>query len=433
MSNTDVIYLVLFFVCLLLSAFFSSSETAFISLQRLRLKHLARTEHADSDAAKQVSRMTEKPERLLTTVLLGNNLVNTAAAALATILIASRLTVGQTVLVTTAAVTVLLLVFGEVFPKIVATRYGERLTFLYVNPMRILILVLSPIANVFVWIADKFARLVGATPTQKTLTSEAEIRTAVSLGMEEGTLVESKAEMLEGVFRFGDRHVSELMVPRPEITWVEKGTALREFLSIYGRTPYSRFPVYENTMDHVIGVLWIKDVLMAQAKGTLKENSPVDVLARPVYFVPEGKHVAALFTELQKTGSHIAVVVDEFGGVSGVVTMEKLLEEIVGEIRDELTKTGKSFEAIGENSFQIDGGMKIEDANEEMELGFPKGHYETVAGFVLDLLGHIPKEGEQLRYDKLKMVITEMKGVKIERILVTKERDAATTPDVQQG
>ena len=432
MSNTDVIYLVLFFVCLLLSAFFASSETAFISLQRLRLRHLARTDHSDSDAAKQVATMTEKPERLLTTVLLGNNLVNTAAAALATILIASKLTEGQTVLVTTAGVTVMLLVFGEVFPKIVATRYGERLAFIYVKPMRILILILSPIATVFVWIADKFARLVGATPVPKVLTSEAEIRTAVSLGVEEGTLMESEADMVEGVFRFGDRHVSELMVPRPGITWVEKGTTLREFLSIYAQTPYSRFPVYENTRDNVIGVLWIKDVLMAQARGTIQENSPVDALARPAYFVPEGKHVAALFAELQKSGGHITVVVDEFGGVSGVVTMEKLLEEIVGELGDELTRTGKSFEAIGENSFQIDGGMKIEDANETLELGLPEGHYETVAGFVLDLLGRIPKEGEQIRYDKLKMVITEIRGVKIEKVLFTKEKDAAATSDVQQ-
>jgi putative hemolysin len=292
-------------------------------------------------------------------------------------------------------------------------------------------LVLSPVANVFVWIADKFARLVGATPTQKTLTSEAEIRTAVSLGVEEGTLMESEADMVEAVFRFGDRRVSELMVPRPDITWVEKGTTLREFLSIYAQTPYSRFPVYEDTRDNVIGVLWIKDVLMAQAKGTIQENSPVDTLARPAYFVPEGKHVAALFAELQKSGGHITIVVDEFGGVSGVVTMEKLLEEIVGELRDELTRSGKSFETVGENSFQIDGGMKIEDANEQLELGLPEGSYETVAGFVLDLLGHIPKEGEQLRYDKLKMVITEVKGVKIERILVTKERDATTTSDIQ--
>ena len=429
MSNTDVIFLVLFFVCLLFSAFFSSSETAFISLQKLRVRHLAETE---GGAARDVSEMAKKPEHLLTTVLMGNNLVNTAAAALVTLVTASVLSEGWSLLTTTVGVTIMLLVFGDILPKIVAVRFSERLALLYARPMKLLIWVLSPLAAIFVWVADKFAWLVGATPTQKTLTSEAEIRTAVSLGMAEGTVGESKAEMLEGVFRFGDRHVAELMVPRPDITWVEKGTKLREFLSIYAQTPYSRFPVYENTRDNVIGVLWIKDVLMAQAKGTLQENSPVDALARPAYFVPEGKHVAALFAELQKSGGHITVVVDEFGGVSGVVTMEKLLEEIVGELGDELTRTGKSFEAIGENSFQIDGGMKIEDANETLELGLPEGPYETVAGFVLDLLGRIPKEGEQIRYDKLKMVITEIRGVKIEKVLVTKEKDAAATSDVQQ-
>ena len=429
MSNTDVIFLVLFFVCLLFSAFFSSSETAFISLQKLRVRHLAETE---GGAARDVSEMAKKPEHLLTTVLMGNNLVNTAAAALVTLVTASVLSEGWSLLTTTVGVTIMLLVFGDILPKIVAVRFSERLALLYARPMKLLIWVLSPLAAIFVWVADKFAWLVGATPTQKTLTSEAEIRTAVSLGMAEGTVGESKAEMLEGVFRFGDRHVAELMVPRPDITWVEKGTKLREFLSIYAQTPYSRFPVYENTRDNVIGVLWIKDVLMAQAKGTLQENSPVDALARPAYFVPEGKHVAALFAELQKSGGHITVVVDEFGGVSGVVTMEKLLEEIVGELGDELTRTGKSFEAIGENSFQIDGGMKIEDANETLELGLPEGPYETVAGFVLDLLGRIPKEGEQIRYDKLKMVITEIRGVKIEKVLFTKEKDAAATSDVQQ-
>ena len=429
MSNTDVIFLALFFVCLLFSAFFSSSETAFISLQKLRVRHLAETE---GGAARDVSEMAKKPEHLLTTVLMGNNLVNTAAAALVTLVTASVLSEGWSLLTTTVGVTIMLLVFGDILPKIVAVRFSERLALLYARPMKLLIWVLSPLAAIFVWVADKFAWLVGATPTQKTLTSEAEIRTAVSLGMAEGTVGESKAEMLEGVFRFGDRHVAELMVPRPDITWVEKGTKLREFLSIYAQTPYSRFPVYENTRDNVIGVLWIKDVLMAQARGTIQENSPVDALARPAYFVPEGKHVAALFAELQKSGGHITVVVDEFGGVSGVVTMEKLLEEIVGELGDELTRTGKSFEAIGENSFQIDGGMKIEDANETLELGLPEGHYETVAGFVLDLLGRIPKEGEQIRYDKLKMVITEIRGVKIEKVLFTKEKDAATTSDVQQ-
>jgi len=431
MSNTDVIYLVLFFFCLLLSAFFASSETAFISLQRLRLRHLARTEHADSDAAKQVAKMTEKPERLLTTVLLGNNLVNTAAAALATILVASALTEGQTVLVTTVGVTVMLLLFGEITPKLVGTRYGERLTFIYVTPMRVLIWVLSPVAAVFLWIGDKLARLVGASPVPNLLTSEAEIRTAVSVGVEEGTLEESEADMVEAVFRFGDRRVSEVMTPRPSVTWVEKGTTIREFLSIYAQTSHSRFPVYEDTRDKVVGVLWIKDLLMAQAKGSCREDSPIDELLRPVHFAPENKLVAELFAELQKSGDHLAMVADEFGGVAGMVTVGQLLEEIVGEMEDELTKTRKSFETVGENSFQIDGGVRIEDANEKLELGIPEGPYETVAGFVLHLLGHIPKEGEQLRYEKLKMAVTAMKGLKIEKILVTKEKDAATTSDVQ--
>jgi putative hemolysin len=297
--------------------------------------------------------------------------------------------------------------------------------------MRVLIWVLSPVAAVFLWIGDKLARLVGASPVPNLLTSEAEIRTAVSVGVEEGTLEESEADMVEAVFRFGDRRVSEVMTPRPSVTWVEKGTTIREFLSIYAQTSHSRFPVYEDTRDKVVGVLWIKDLLMAQAKGSCREDSPIDELLRPVHFAPENKLVAELFAELQKSGDHLAMVADEFGGVAGMVTVGQLLEEIVGEMEDELTKTRKSFEPVGENSFQIDGGVRIEDANEKLELGIPEGPYETVAGFVLHLLGHIPKEGEQLRYEKLKMAVTAMKGLKIEKILVTKEKDAATTSDIQ--
>jgi putative hemolysin len=394
MNNTDIIYLVLFFVCLLFSAFFSSSEVAFISLQRMRLRHLATTEGSEGATAKQVATMTEKPERLLTTVLLGNNLVNTAAAALATIVVASFLTKGQAVLVSTVGVTIVLLIFGEVFPKVTATRYGERLAFLYATPMRALIWILAPIASIFVWIADKLARLIGAHPSSRKLTSEEEIRTALTVGVEEGTLMEAEAEMLERVFRFGDRQAAELMTPRPDITWVERGTTFADFLAIYAETPHSRFPVYQDTIDNVVGVLWIKDVLMAQAKGQLKEDKPVDEMVRPGYFVPESKPVAELLSELQKSGSHIAVVVDEFGGTAGLVTMELLLEEIVGELGDELAKRHKSYEPMGENSFQIDGNMRIEEANEQLTLGLPEGDYETVA---------------------------EMKGVKIEKILVTRE------------
>ncbi len=421
MNDTQILYLVLFFVCLLFSAFFSSSETAFISLQKMRLKHLATTDGEQGLVAKQVAKMMEKPERLLTTILLGNNLVNIGAAALATVVAASFLTEGQAVIVTTVGVATTVLIFGEVFPKMAATRYGERLALFYAAPMKILITILMPVATIFMWIGDLLSRLVGAGPRQQMLTSEEEIRTALTVGVEEGTLMVAEAEMLERVFRFGDRQAGELMTPRPDITWVEKGTTFADFLAIYAQTPHSRFPVYEDTIDNVVGVLWIKDVLMAQAKGLLKEDKPVDEMVRPGYFVPESKPVAELLSELQKSGSHIAVVVDEFGGTAGLVTMELLLEEIVGELGDELAKRHKSYESIGENSFQIDGNMRIEDANEQLKLEFPEGDYETVAGFVLNLLGHIPKEGERLKHGKLKFVVTEMKGVKIEKILVTRE------------
>ncbi len=418
MTDANILYVVLFFLCLLLSGFFSSSEVAFVSLQKLRLRHLANTE---GGAAKQVASMTEKPEHLLTTILLGNNLVNTAAAALATIIALSIMAEGYAVLVATASATILLLIFGEVFPKTVATRYGERLALLYATPMRILIWVLLPIATIFVWIADKLARLVGALPQPPVLISEAEIRTAVSVGLEEGTLEEAEAEMVERVFRFGDRQVVEVMTPRPEIRWLEKGTKLSDFFSIYAQYSHSRFPVHEDTIDNVIGILWIKDVLMAQAKGTIQQDSSIDELARPACFVPESKPIAELFTELQESGGQLAIVVDEFGGTAGLVTMERLLEEIVGEFGDELAKVRKSYETIDENSFQVNGGMRLDDANEQLALELPEGDYETVAGFVLSVLGHIPKEGEQLKYANLKLVITEMKGLKIERILFTRE------------
>jgi putative hemolysin len=417
MTSIDAVYLALLFLCLLLSGFFSSCEVAFVSLQKLRVRHLAETE---GGAAKQVAALAEQPERLLTTILLGNNLVNTAAAALATVVAASALAQGEAVIVATAGVTILLLMFGEVFPKTMATRYGERMAMMYAPPMKVLIWVLSPIASVFVWVADKLARLAGAAPRSQALVSEAEIRTAVSVGASEGTLVESEAEMLERVFRFGDHRVVEVMTPRPDMHWVEKGTKLPEFLKVYAEHPHSRFPVYEETIDTVVGILWIKDVLMAQAKGLIDQSGTIDKLVRPAYFVPESKLIAELFAELQESRGQAAIVVDEFGGTAGLVTMERLLEEIVGEFGDELVKVRKPYETIGENSFQIEGGMRIDDVNEKLGLSLPGGEYETVAGFVLNLLGRIPREGEQLRYDDLKLVITEMKGVKIGKILITK-------------
>jgi len=423
MFGIETLYLVFLVLCLLLSAFFSSSETAFISLQRIRVEHLVNTKVR---GAKRVARMVERPEKLLSTILLGNNFVNIAATALATFL-AIRIWGEQWgVLIATIGLTIILLVFCETTPKTIATQHAERLSLAFARPIEALSWLLTPFVVALSWIASRFSKLFGGTPVLRSLASEEEIRTMISVGHKEGTVEEEEAEMLHKVFEFGNRPVREVIVPRTEVVWVEKGTKLADFLSLYAQSPLSRFPVYEDNMDNVVGILSVKDILMAQAKGAISDEGAIDDLIRPAYFAPETKRISELFAEMRDKNYRMTVVVDEFGGTAGIVSLSRLVEEIVGPVGDELAAIEKEYETINENTFQIDGGMRVEEANEEMGLDIPTGDYETVAGFVLDLLGHIPKQGEQLRYKGLKIVITEMRGMKIEKILLTKERHAAT-------
>ena len=423
MSNIETLYLVFLFVCLLLSAFFSSSETAFVSLQRIRIEHLVNTKVT---GARRVARMIERPGKLLSTILLGNNFVNTAAAALGTALAISLWGKEYGIIIATVGVTILLLIFGETTPKTIATQHAERLSLVLARPIEIISWLLTPFVVVLSWIASGFSKLAGGAPVPRSLVSKEEIRTMILVGHKEGTVAEDEAEMLHKVFEFGNRPVRVAMVPRPEVVCIEQGTKLADFLSLYEKSPLSRFPVYQDNMDNVVGILSVKDVLMAQAKGAINNQSVIDDLVRPAYFTPETKRISQLFAEMRDKNYRMAVVVDEFGGTAGIVSLSRLMEEIVGPVGDELAAAEKEYEVINEYTFQIDGGMRIEEANEEMDLELPSGEYETVAGFVLNLLGHIPKPGEQLRYKGLKLVITEMRGVKIEKILLTKEGHAAS-------
>ena len=419
MSTIETLYLVFLVVCLLLSAFFSSSETAFISLQRIRIEHLVNTE---VKGARRVARMIERPEKLLSTILLGNNFVNIAATALATFLAISVWGEQWGILIATIGLTTILLVFCETTPKTIATQHAERLSLIFARPIEVLSWLLTPFVLVLSWIASGFSKLAGGTPVPRSLASEDEIRTMISVGHKEGTVEKEEAEMLHKVFDFGNRPVHEAMVPRPEVVCIEKGSKLADFLNLYAESPLSRFPVYQENMDNVVGILSVKDVLMAQANGTMDRESIIDDLVRPAYFTPETKRISELFAEMQNKNYRMAIVIDEFGGTAGIVSLSRLVEEIVGPVGDELATVEKEYEVINEYTFQIDGGMRIEEANQELELNLPEGEYETVAGFVLNLLGHIPKPGERLRYKGLKLGITEMRGVKIEKILLTKEK-----------
>jgi putative hemolysin len=419
--SIETLYWVLLFVCLLLSAFFSSSETAFITLQRIRVEHMVNTK---VDGADRVSRLLQRPARLLSTILLGNNLVNTAAAALATALAIRYLPEqpGMGILIATIGLTTFLLIFSETTPKTIAIQHAERLSLVFARPIEVISWLFTPFVVVLSGIASGFSKLAGGTPVPRSLASEEEIRTMITVGHKEGTVEPEEAEMLHKVFDFGNRPVREVMVPRPEVMCIEQGSKLADFLALYAESPISRFPVYQENMDNVVGILSVKDVLMALAKGAINNQSVIDELVRPAYFTPETKPISELFTEMRDKNYRMTVVVDEYGGTAGIVSLSRLVEEIVGPVGDELVAAEKEYEAINEYTFQVDGGMRIEEANEEMGLELPEGDYETVAGFALHLLGYIPKQGEQLRYQGLKLVITKMRGVKIEEILLTKEK-----------
>jgi len=422
MSSIEIIYLVVLFVCIVLSAFFCSSETAFMSLQWLKVEQLVSTKVR---GAKRVATMIQQPEKLLSTILLGTNLVNAAAAALGTTLAVAVWGQESGVWIATIAMTVILLIFSETTPKTIAVHNAERLSLLFARPIEAISWLFTPFVIVLSWIAWGFTKMVGGTPAPKYLVSDEEIRTMISVGHREGTVEESEAKMLNKVFDFGDRPVYEVMVPRPEVVCIEQGSKLADFLALYAESPLSRFPVYQENMDNVVGILSVKDVLMAQAKGIIDNESIIDDLIRPAYFTPESKRINELFTEMRDNNYRMAVVVDEYGGTAGIVSLSRLVEEIVGPVGDELAAVEKEYEIINEYTFQIDGSMRIEEVNEEMGLELPEGDYETVAGFVLHLLGHIPRAGEQLRYKGFKLVITKMRGMKIEEILLTKERHAA--------
>ncbi len=415
----DRILIIVGFACLVLSAFFSSSEAAFLSLQRTRVAHLVST-HVPG--ARRIAEMIERPERLLSTVLLANNLVNIAFTSLVTAMAVALLGQGMGVIVATAASTLLVLVLGEIVPKTVAVNHAERVAFLVAAPLQWTEALLLPLAFVLQKLTRAISSLFGGARGLVHSVTEAELRALIDIGEAEGTVAPVEAEMLENVFRFGDRQVREVMTPRTEMVSIEEGATLGEFLEVYAEHAHTRFPVHRETIDNIIGVLSTKDILKSLAAGGIDYNQPVTVEIREAYFVPETKRVAELFDEMRRTGHQMAIAIDEFGGVAGLVTLKRLTEEVVGPVGEEGATPEEEFEAIDENTFEVEGGMSVQEVEEELGIDLPEGDFETIAGFVLYRLGHIPTEGEQFEYDNLKFEVTQMRDLRIETIRITRQQ-----------
>ena len=412
MDAGDLWRLALLAVCLGLSGFFSASETAFIALPRARLMHLVRS---GRPGAERVSHIIQRPERFLATVLLGNNLVNTAAAALATVLALNLITnKSLSVLAATGGVTAFLLLFGETLPKNVAWRRSERVAFVVSRPIRLVELALSPLVTLLQLFTTMTNRLLGISAVTPQM-GEEEIRTLIAAGAQTGTVEAGEAALLEKVFRFGDRQMREIMTPRPEIVWTEQGDTLKEFLEVYSEHSHTRFPVYDGTIENVLGVLSVKDVL-ANLEIHLENGSIVTNQLRPALFVPETKSVSETFAVMQKGGHSVVLTVDEFGGIAGLATLKQMMAVIVGQMGEEGLAPEEAVTALGLDSFRMDAGLAISDINEELDLKIPEGDYQTLAGFILDRLGRIPEVGDVMEYGDLRFTIKVMERVRIEEV-----------------
>ena len=413
MDTADLARLAVLLLCVALSGFFSASETAFIALPRARLMHLV---SIGRPGAGRVGQLLQRPEKFLATVLLGNNLVNTAVAVLGTALAVSMIGNGyQAVLAATFGVTLILLVFGEALPKTIAWHRSERVAFAVSRPLVAVGVTLAPAVRVLQTVTSTTRRALGITDGFPQL-GEEEIRTLIAAGAQSGTVEAQEAELLEKVFRFGDQQVREIMTPRPEIIWVERGTTLEGFLPIYLEHPYTLFPVYEGTMENVVGVLAIKDVLLAMSRKQIQPQSCLTDLLRPAYFFPETKTVSSAFSEMQHSGRGLLLAVDEFGGIAGLATLNQLLEVIVGQVGEEGAVPEEVFVSLDEHTYRVDAGVGILDINDELELGLPEGDYQTVAGFILDRLGRIPEEGDMVEYRDLRLTVKVMDGVRIDKV-----------------
>jgi len=415
------IKLVIVLVLLVLSAFFSSAESAYFSLSRAIRDQFA---ESDDPRARRVARQLGDPRRLLASILSGNTIVNTAAAAI-TALLAAELAVNLggdpnlAVAIQILVITIVILFLSELVPKLLALKNPERWALTCSRAVQISCFVLSPLAAPLSRFSAFLAQLLGVDKHSMLAMSEEEIRTLVQVGHEHGTLELEERKMIHSIFEFGDTIVREVMVPRIDMITLEKNATFEEILKTVFDCGHSRIPVYEEKVDNIVGMIYAKDLLTASQQ---LDEFDLQKLLRPAYFVPEEKKIDELLREFQTEKIHIAIAVDEYGGTAGLVTMEDIIEEIVGEIQDEYDTEQPLVRRIDENTVSVSGRISIDDLNESIDLELvPNSEaYDTLAGFVYSQLGEVPHKGQEFKYEDYRFVVEEVLDKRITRVRVEK-------------
>lgn len=413
---TDPVHIVQFvalIILIFLSAFFSSAETALVTVNKIRMKNLA--ENGDKRAIR-VLKVTSDSGKMLSAILIGNNIVNISASSIATIFATDMLgSIGAGV--ATGILTIVILIFGEVSPKTMATLRADAFALSIAGIIDVLMSILTPVIYVINKLASGVLFLLRVNPNEvDTAMTEDEIRTIVDESQESGAIENEEREMIHNVFDFGDSLAKEVMVPRIDMTFVQADATYEELIAIFREDKFTRLPVYDESTDHVIGIVNMKDLLLTDNT----ENFSIRDIIREPYFTYEHKNTSDLFMEMRKSSISLAIVLDEYGVTAGLVTLEDLLEEIVGEIRDEYdTDEVDAIEKISDREFLVRGATNLDDVSHELGVEFSSDDYDTIGGYCLELLDHLPEKNEIVfTEDGILLKIEEVDKNRIERIYI---------------
>ena len=407
MGSDDAIQFIILIILLLLSGFFSSAETALTTASQIRMRTL---EEEGNKRAKTVLRITENSSKLLSTILIGNNIVNTAAASLATT-IAYKLG-GSMVAVASAIITVLILLFGEITPKTTATVYAEKISLLYSPVISFLMKVMTPVIFIINGLSSLILLIFHIDPNAKNRTmTENELRTIVNVSHEEGVIESDEKEMIYNVVDLGDAKAKDVMVPRVHVTFADEESTYEELIEIFR---FTRLPIFEDTTDNVIGTINMKDLLLYD---NTKEFHIRDIL-REAYFTYEYKNISELLVEMRESSFNIAIVLDEYGETSGLITLEDILEEIVGEIHDEYDENEEDFvQEVGEREYSIEGSTNLDDLNDRLDLDLTSEDYDSLGGFIIEHLDRLPEVGDSITTeDGIRLIVEKLDKNRIETV-----------------
>ena len=397
-------------ILIALSSFFSMSETALMSLSKIRLRHMV---EAGVPGAELVEKLTEDPNRLLGTILIGNNVVNIGASAMATVL-ATNIFGNGGVGIATGIMTILVLIFGEITPKSIAKQKSEAVALKVARPIEFLVIIFKPLVYIFTAISSMFIRILGGDPSEaKSFITHEELKTMVGVSEKEGVLENDEKEMIFNVFEFADLQVKDVMIQRVDIVSVDKEASYDEVMDVIKNERFSRIPVYNQTIDNIIGVLNIKDLATIE---NLRADFNVSKYIREPFYTFEFKKIVELFKEMKKTRNHIAVVLDEYGGTVGLVTIEDLVEEIVGEIEDEYDEEKNPVEVITENEYLVEGSLRLHDISDLIGINIDSEEFDSVGGLMIEDLGRMPEEQEEVIVNNIRFIAEEIEKNRIKKV-----------------